>query len=156
MFAARPQDILEFHLANSQRDAVVISANGKFPTVSCSRCLWCTHRSKAAKTEQEIRDRVRSSKKEVGRNPQIRSNKHIARKVLSPWSVLSSTCSCCRFGVRSQFTLFLFWSRVTSHAALQEAPCLLRVAAVFYSMGAMEGARTLVEEVEPWHWFVWW
>lgn len=60
------KDILEFHLANSQRDA-------------------------AAKTEEEIRDRVRSSKKE-------------------------------------------------------EAPCLLRVAAVFYSMGAMEGARTLVEE----------
>lgn len=28
----------------------------------------------------------------------------------------------------------------------QEAPCLLRLASVFYAMGAMEGARTLVEE----------
>ncbi|CAJ1330407.1 unnamed protein product [Effrenium voratum] len=60
------KDILEFHLANSQREP-------------------------AAKVEQDIRDRVKSNKKE-------------------------------------------------------EAPCLLRVAAVFYSMGAMEGARTLVEE----------
>ncbi|CAK9041625.1 unnamed protein product [Durusdinium trenchii] len=60
------KDILEFHLANSQREA-------------------------AAATEQEIRDRVRTNKKE-------------------------------------------------------EAPCLLRVASVFYAMGAMEGARTLVEE----------
>ena len=35
-------------------------------------------------------------------------------------------------------------------ALSQEAPCLLRVAAVFYSMGAMEGARTLVEEARRW------
>lgn len=40
---------------------------------------------------------------------------------------------------------------VTLDVALsQEAPCLLRVAAVFYSMGAMEGARTLVEEARQW------
>ena len=39
------------------------------------------------------------------------------------------------------------WCSATLDVALwQEAPCLLRVAAVFYSMGAMEGARTLVEE----------
>ena len=40
---------------------------------------------------------------------------------------------------------FIIWLQ-QSLAWVQEAPCLLRVAAVFYSMGAMEGARTLVEE----------
>ncbi|CAE7464857.1 unnamed protein product [Symbiodinium sp. CCMP2592] len=60
------KDILEFHLANGQRE-------------------------EAVKVEQEIRDQVKGNKKE-------------------------------------------------------EPPCLLRLAAVFYSMSAMEGARTLVEE----------
>lgn len=60
------KDILEFHLANGQRE-------------------------EAAKVEQEIRDQVKGNKTE-------------------------------------------------------EPPCLLRLAAVFYSMSAMEGARTLVEE----------
>ena len=45
------------------------------------------------------------------------------------------------------FTGGTIWVLTHGHMASgQEAPCLLRVAAVFYSMGAMEGARTLVEE----------
>lgn len=52
-----------------------------------------------------------------------------------------------------QRCVFMMTERVWQNhlAFLQEAPCLLRVAAVFYSMSAMEGARTLVDEApEKW------
>ena len=68
---AGKQDILEFHLANSQREAAASSTIlnlVKFAAASAGRnailLFPYVPPTQAATTEQEIRDRVRSNKKE--------------------------------------------------------------------------------------------